>query len=117
MTVKSYVRAPSKASRSKVTVDLDELQEAVNALHEELDEDFELAWTSEDLARILAEDDDEIDENITTGSDDIFASQEDAGDDEDESGGGALAGSAAAEEADTKAKSEEGSQRRVRNLR
>ena len=76
------------------------------AASKNLDEEVELALSAEDLAHILAEDDDEIDENITTGSDEIFGAQEDA---PQTGGGGALAGSAAAEEADTKAlESEEG---------
>ena len=97
---------PATCEQAQVSVNLDELQEAVNTLHKELTEDEEIEITPEDIVTMLEEED--VSENITTGSDEIFASQEDAGD-EDESGGGALAGSAAAEEADTKAlESEEG---------
>jgi len=97
---------PATGEQAQVSVNLDELQEAVNTLHKELTEGEEIEITPEDIVTMLEEED--VSENITTGSDEIFASQEDAGDD-DESGGGALAGSAAAEEADTKAlESEEG---------
>ena len=97
---------PEEGQSAKVTVDLDELQEAVNALETELDENEEFSFSADDLAKLLSEEDDEIDENITTGSDEIFGAQEDA---PQTSGGGALAGSAAAEEADSEAlQSEEG---------
>ena len=85
---------PDEGEETKVTVDLDELQEAVknlqHELQENLDEDFEV--DEETLVSILASDDPEIEENITTGSDEIFGEQEDS---EDDSGGGALAGTAA----------------------
>ena len=103
---------PDDGEESKVTVDLDELQEAVEALHRDLEEDLdeEIDLSSLNLEDLLSEDDDEddddIEENITTGSDEIFGTQEDA---PQTSGGGALAGSAAAEEADSNAlQSEEG---------
>ncbi len=101
---------PDDGEESKVTVDLDELQEAVEALHRDLEEDLdeEIDLSSLNLEDLLSEDedDDDIEENITTGSDEIFGTQEDA---PQTSGGGALAGSAAAEEADSNAlQSEEG---------
>jgi len=91
---------PDEGEESKVTVDLDELQEAVDALHQEIHEgaDEEIDLDESTLLAILSEDDN-VDENITTGSDDIFATQED---DEDTDGGGAAAGGAAAKEADAK---------------
>ena len=92
---------PEEGEEAKVTVDLDELQEAVDALHRELEEDLdeEVDLSDLDLANILSDDDDEIeiDETITTGSDEIFGAQEDA---PQTSGGGALAGTAAAALAD-----------------
>jgi tetratricopeptide (TPR) repeat protein len=104
---------PDEGEESKVTVDLDELQEAVDVLHRELEEDLdeEIDLSSLNLEDLLSEDDEEedeedIEESITTGSDEIFGTQED---DPQTSGGGALAGSAAAEEADSEAlQSEEG---------
>jgi hypothetical protein len=95
---------PEEGSTAKVSVDLDELQEAVDALREENRLSEELDFSPEDLEAFLAEY--ELDETITTGSDEIFGTQEDT---PQTSGGGALAGSAAATEADTEAlKSEEG---------
>ena len=95
---------PATGEQAQVSVNLDELQEAVNTLHKELTEDEEIEITPEEIAAMLEEED--VSENITTGSDEIFGTQEDA---PQTSGGGALAGSAAAEEADTEAlKSEEG---------
>jgi hypothetical protein len=95
---------PEEGSDVKVSVDLDELQEAVDALREENRLNEELDFSAEDLEAFLAEY--ELDETITTGSDEIFGTQEDT---PQTSGGGALAGSAAATEADTEAlKSEEG---------
>jgi hypothetical protein len=103
---------PEEGEESKVTVDLDELQEAVDALHRELEEDLdeEVDLSSLNIEELLSEEDDEeeedIEENITTGSDEIFGEQEDT---PQTSGAGALAGSAAAEEADSDAlQSEEG---------
>jgi hypothetical protein len=95
---------PEQGEQAKVSVNLDELQEAVETLHKELNEDQEIEITPEEIAAMFEEED--VSENITTGSDEIFGSQEDA---PQTSGGGALAGSAAATEADTEAlKSEEG---------
>ena len=92
---------PDEGEETKVTVDLDELQEAVDELHRELEEDLdeEVDITELDLATLLAQDDedDELEETITTGSDEIFGAQEDA---PQTSGGGALAGAAAAASAD-----------------
>jgi len=104
---------PDEGEESKVTVDLDELQEAVDVLHRELEEDLdeEIDLSSLNLEDLLSEDDEDedeedIEESITTGSDEIFGTQED---NPQTSGGGALAGSAAAEEADSEAlQSEEG---------
>jgi len=45
-----------------VTIDLDALQEAVAALEAELDENEEIEITAEDLAEILAEDEEELEE-------------------------------------------------------
>ena len=89
---------PDEGEETKVTVDLDELQEAVDELHRELEEDLdeEVDITELDLATLLAQDD-ELEETITTGSDEIFGAQEDA---PQTSGGGALAGAAAAASAD-----------------
>jgi len=92
---------PDEGEETKVTVDLDELQEAVDELHRELEEDLdeEVDITELDLVTLLAQDDedDELEETITTGSDEIFGAQEDA---PQTSGGGALAGAAAAASAD-----------------
>ena len=94
---------PEEGKEVDVTVNLDELQETVRALKE--NEEFE--FSADDIQAMLSEEDEEdIEENITTGSDEIFGTQEDT---PQTSGGGALAGSAAAEEADTEAlQSEEG---------
>jgi len=91
---------PEEGEETKVTVDLDELQEAVDMLHRELQEDLdeEVDLSDLDLANIFSDDEEEdLDETITTGSDEIFGAQEDA---PQTGGGGALAGSAAAAEAD-----------------
>jgi len=45
-----------------VNIDLDALQEAVAALEAELDENEEIEFTAEDLAEILAEDEEELEE-------------------------------------------------------
>jgi len=105
---------PDEGEETKVTVDLDELQEAVDALHRELEEDLdeEVDLSELDLTNILSDDEEiEIDETITTGSDEIFGTQEDA---PQTSGGGALAGAAAATDADAAAMaSEEGEKTRA----
>ena len=91
---------PEEGEETKVTVDLDELQEAVDMLHRELQEDLdeEVDLSDLDLANIFSDDEEEdLDETITSGSDEIFGAQEDA---PQTGGGGALAGSAAAAEAD-----------------
>ena len=46
----------------RINIDLDALQEAVAALEAELSEDEEIELTEEDLAAVLSEDDDEINE-------------------------------------------------------
>jgi len=100
---------PEEGASAKVSVDLDELQEAVDALRDEVTLNEDLEFDEEDLVDMLAEEEEDLEENtqsITTGSDEIFGEQEDA---PDYSGGGALAGTAAATTADTAAlKSEEG---------
>ena len=96
---------PAEGEDVEVNVDLGALQEAVDALKNELDEEFEI--NEEDLADILSEEDDDITEVDDPGS---FAGEEaDEEESDDDDSAAALAGSAAAEEADVDAlDSEEG---------
>ena len=60
---------PDEGEESKVTVDLDELQEAVDALHKELEEDLddeEIDIPAEDLIDILKEAEEDVDVEADT---------------------------------------------------
>ncbi len=53
---------PEAGQEVPVSIDLDALQEAVSALETELSEDEEIELTEEDLAAVLAEDEEELEE-------------------------------------------------------
>ena len=66
---------PEQGEKTKVSVNLDELQEAVEALHKELNEDEEVEFSQDDLTAMLSEDDDEP-ETESAEEDDPDASDE-----------------------------------------
>jgi hypothetical protein len=80
----------------EVELDLGSLRESVQALQAEIDE--ELTFSEDELAEML-EDDEEIEEAISSGADNLFDEEEDSGSDggsTPDNGSGALAASAAA---------------------
>tara|TARA_R110000824_G_scaffold80365_5_gene202168 strand:+ start:18005 stop:19240 length:1236 start_codon:yes stop_codon:yes gene_type:complete len=82
----------------EVELDLGSLRESVQALQAEIDE--ELTFSEDELAEMLKDDEDEeIEEAISSGADNLFDEEEDSGSDSGstpDNGSGALAASAAA---------------------